>query len=72
MSMRSKTFNSRVTSGSDTDPFHLDVEEVLDELDVFLTVLGQRLKGRAFRDVGFPTREGDVFYLDLGEEVEIG
>jgi hypothetical protein len=70
--MRLETLDSRVTSGSDTDPFYLDVEEVFDVPDVFLTVFGQRLECRAFRNIRLPTGESDVFHLDLGEEVEIG
>jgi hypothetical protein len=59
-------------SRSDPDPFYLDPEEVLDELDVLLTVLGQGFESGAFRDIGFPPGEGGVLDFDLSEEIEIG
>lgn len=57
---------------SNPDPFDLDPEEVLDELDVLLTVLGQGFESGAFRNVGFPPGEGGVLDFDLGEEVKVG
>jgi hypothetical protein len=51
---------------SNPDPLDLDPEEVLDEPDILLTVLGQGFEGGAFRNVGLPPWEGGVFDVDLG------
>jgi hypothetical protein len=56
-----------VPSRSNPDPFDLDPEEVLDKLDVLLTVFRQGFEGGAFRNVGFPPGEGGVFDFNLGE-----
>jgi hypothetical protein len=67
-----ETLDRRVPSRSNPDPFDLDPEEVLDKLDILLTVLGQGFESGAFRNVGFPPGEGCVFDVDLGEEVKVG
>lgn len=67
-----ETLDRRVPCRSNPDPLDLDPEEVLDKLDVLLTVLGQGFESGAFRNVGFPPGEGSVFDFDLGEEVKVG
>jgi hypothetical protein len=70
--LRLETLDGRVSSRSDPDPFDLDAEEIFDKGNVLLTVLGQRFECSAFRDIGFPTGESNVFDFGLGEEIEIG
>jgi len=69
---RSETLDGRVSSGTDTDPLDLDAQKVFDKLDILLAVFGERLESGAFRDVGLPTGEGDVFDFDVAEQVEVG
>jgi hypothetical protein len=68
----SETLDGGMPGRSDPDPLDLDVQVILDELDIGLTVGGEGFKGGAFRNIRFPTWESLVLDFDLCEQVEIG
>ena len=57
---------------ANTDPLDGRAEELLDERDVLLAVLGERVVGGEGGDAGLPAGEGHVLDVDLGEELEVG
>ena len=61
-----------VPTWADPDVLDLDAQEVLNELDIGLTIRRKSGKGRTCRNVGLPTWEAFVDHLDLSKTIQVG
>jgi hypothetical protein len=62
---RTLSLYHRLPRRTNTDPFDLDPDELLDEFDVLSALRRQFLEGLAFGDIGLPTRQRSVFDFDF-------
>lgn len=59
-------------SGSDTNPLHLDTEEVFNVVNVLFAVLGKLVKVGDLADIRLPSGQGLVDDLDFRQALEVG